>query len=110
VLVLLALASSAVAGCGADDGDCSRSLKPGEWTRIPVGDKRIEAARTLVACRTLVGKTRPEVRRLLGRPTDRYRREWGYGLGYLDSSMGPGHLANLGVYFGGGRVRRATAP
>ena len=109
-VLLVLIASTALPACSRDDS-CSRFLRPGEWTKIPIGERRIEAARTLVDCRTLVGKTKPELRRLLGPPPDRSRREWGYGLGYLDSSMGPGRLADLGVYFDRrGRVRGVTAP
>jgi|1185.fasta_scaffold1081257_2 hypothetical protein len=114
------LLAVALAGCGGSQ-DCPRIADVrASWshasTRSPAGkmSARQELAKTLVRCRTLVGRTKANVRRLLGRPTvwpaDRNGPLlWDYFTG--SDPRSPSDGTGLTLLFGrGGRVTRAATP
>ena len=92
---------------------CSRPFDGERWRdRSASDDDRQAIARGLVRCRTLRGKTKREVRALLGPPSDRrgaHGGKWSYGLGMVNDYLGPGDGARLAVHFRDGRVHRAAA-
>jgi hypothetical protein len=104
------LAGAAVAFAGSQGLRCSTfSFDARSWRSQAGGGDRDRIARTLVKCDTLIGKTRPQVRAMLGQGGGKGKAR------YYDVSsdnpleLGDARLLVLG-YDGTGRVRRASLP
>jgi hypothetical protein len=106
--LVAAAASVAAAGCGG--ATCSPVRDVQRYRHAPdrPEEVRYRAAIRLVDCRDLIGVSKGEVRRLLGKPEEIHRGRWFYGAGYAPDSFGP-LIATLAVSFDrGGRVRAAA--
>lgn len=109
VLSAIAAVAVTVTGDGCDD---FRPASNGWRAALEVEDQPGEVsdaeriAEAIVRCGTLRGKTRDEVRRLLGRPSDT-GRTWRWGIGTTNDGIGPGDGQDLIVSFSGDRVVRA---
>jgi hypothetical protein len=94
-------------GCG---GGCPASVDAEAWRSTPQHE-RDELAAEIDRCGQLAGRSKREVRALLGEPAGphgwrrREAREWEYVAGYAESAYGPGDSRTLYVRFGAdGRV------
>ncbi len=96
--------------------DCSDGIDAEAWKSSPEGSaKRRDIARRIDACGSLDGRSRKDVRTLLGiaKPLEeqspgeaRYR--WYYYVGEVNAEYGPADEQNLVVVFSrSGKVRRA---
>jgi hypothetical protein len=106
--------AGAVVSASADDCGGFR-FSPERWRQaIDRGggreeDEAVALADALVRCRTLDGRTRADVRRLLGRPHRSSPSTWTWSIGWVNDFLGPGDAEALSVRFGGRGRARVTA-
>ena len=107
----LVTAATAEAGVSCADARLDRAtwraaLRDDRHRTVTDGE-RISAA--IVDCGLLDGRSRDEVRRLLGPPYPEGMDPWSWLVGWVNDGLGPGDGQELTVHFDGdGRVTRAT--
>jgi hypothetical protein len=119
-IVLIAVCVAGVMAAGAlayavyewADGP---EFSPTEWREARARDSEHldDLATDAVESDALIAKSRPELRRMLGRP-DRVRgpdRVWEWDIGWINDGIGPGDAGTLRIRFDRrtGRSSKATA-